>query len=1073
MTMKRLLGAILALCLTAASAVFGQGITTAALNGFVANAQGVALGGASVAVVHEPTGTASSAVTRPNGQYNISGLRAGGPYQITVSAPGGLLETRKNIFLELGDAGTQNFALGSDIVKLDAFTVAGERDVTFGVGKIGTTSSLSEQEIANVSTVRRDIQDVANTDSRMYLGSLDQGGQLSAQGQNFRFNSFLIDGVQANDTFGLSSNGASSLRSPIPFEAIQVLSIELSPYDVSRSGFTGALLNAVTKSGSNTFHGILSYEKTEQDWRAKNPNTGLKETFKERTYVANLTGPLIKDKLFFALTYDNFERTSAPPQANFIPDATQLAAVVARAKVLGYEAGDLAADNLAFQKSITAKVDWNAIENHRVSVTYRKNEGEIVSFPSYTGATTTSLSNYWYAQPRITESYTGQVNSQWTSDFRTELTASYTDWDGSPSNNGPAFPQVQILGLTGRRLDTGATITNGSVFIGTEASRQLNAVSTKERQLKFSGEYSLGEHTIKAGVERVDTQYVNAFVQFTNGNYSFASPATWQAGTPPSFYQLAKAYSGASIQDAVARWQYDAYAAFVQDTWHPNKQLTILGGLRLDYPSIDQKPPVATGFSTAGFKSESGNAITRNDTTNDGNWTLAPRLGFIYNVPTDRRTAVRGGLGLFQGKIPAVWLSNAYSNAGSVYNYTATNAELPSINFNPNAATQTVAGTATPAPNINVTDPNLKQPALWKSNLAVDHKLPFGHLTASVEFYYNKVESGLNTEFLNYQVAPTGPTTAPDGRIRFNGTIANSTNPSNLGRRRVTTGGPAGTGFADVFYITKSKKGESKGVTLSVGRPMRNNWSWSTSWTRGHATEVSPITSSTASSNYSNRASFNPNEDVASTSNTDIRDRIVASVTRRFEFIKNAPTTVSMFYQTRTGRPYSWVFRGDANGDGFAFNDLLYVPTGPSDPKVTWANTGERDAFFAFVNSTTLSKYLGRNAPRNSETSPWTQTLDVKITQEIPISKRVKAEVFANLLNLGNVLNDQWGQLEEVPFSFRRAVAAPTSYNPAGNGGLGSWAYTFSGLTLDGVPVTANDTPISRWQIQAGMRIRF
>jgi hypothetical protein len=204
-----------------------------------------------------------------------------------------------------------------------------------------------------------------------------------------------------------------------------------------------------------------------------------------------------------------------------------------------------------------------------------------------------------------------------------------------------------------------------------------------------------------------------------------------------------------------------------------------------------------------------------------------------------------------------------------------------------------------------------------------------------------------------------------------------------------------------------------------------------------------------------------------------VPDRIVANYTRRLNLIKGAPTTVSLIYQARAGHPYSWVFRGDANGDGYAFNDLLYVPSGPNDPRVTWANTAERDAFFAFVNSTTLAKYSGTYAPRNSENSPWTQTLDVRISQEVPLWNRVKADLFVNIINFGNLLNDSWGMLEEVPFSYRRAVAAPASYNPAGNNGAGAWGYTFNSGTLDGVPVTANDYPVSRWQVQMGMRIRF
>ena len=308
--------------------------------------------------------------------------------------------------------------------------------------------------------------------------------------------------------------------------------------------------------------------------------------------------------------------------------------------------------------------------------------------------------------------------------------------------------------------------------------------------------------------------------------------------------------------------------------------------------------------------------------------------------------------------------------------------------------------------------------------------------------------------------------------MTYNTTTGVITFPSTsvTGRRHIAT-------YADVFYLTNSKKGYSDGVTLSLARPLKNHWGWSVSWTHAHGTETSPMTSSVASSNYSARAVFNPNEDVASTSNTNITDRIVATLTSEFNFFKDvkySKSTVALVYQGRTGHNYSWVFKGDANGDGYTFNDLLYVPTGPSDPKVTWASTTERDAFFAFVNSTSLSKYAGGFAPRNGETSPWIQTVDLKLTQEIPLlaSHGVRAELYLNVVNIANWFNKKWGIQEELPFSYKRAVAGAT-FLPTANGGAGAWSYTYNANTLDALPITANDTPVSRWQALAGIRLRF
>ena len=286
-----LLTACVAFGLTLATTAFGQGITSSSLNGLVTDKGGAPISGATVTILHVPSGTRSVAVTRDNGQYNVSGLRVGGPY--TVSAAKSDLQTqdKEGIFVSLEENVVVDFRLTSEVVTMEAFKVAASKDATFDSGKMGTATTLTAQDIDNTANVRRSIQDLANLDSRLYLGSLDQGGQLSAGGQNFRFNSLLVDGVKADDTFGLNSNGFSSLRSPIPPDAMEALNVELSPYDTRYAGFTGALLNAVIKSGTNEFHGTAFHERTDQDWRAQNPVSHKAETFKERIFGGTLGVP--------------------------------------------------------------------------------------------------------------------------------------------------------------------------------------------------------------------------------------------------------------------------------------------------------------------------------------------------------------------------------------------------------------------------------------------------------------------------------------------------------------------------------------------------------------------------------------------------------------------------------------------------------------------------------------------------------------------------------------------------------------------------------------------------------------
>jgi len=1046
--------AVLALAL--GTSAFAQGVTTSTLSGFVTDKSGKSVASATVTVLHEPSGTTVVGTTRANGQYNFAGLRIGGPYTVTVTTREFAPQSQKEIYLNLNQDQVVSFVLSSDVVAMEAFRVEGTRDTTFDSGKMGAVTTFSSEEIGNIPTIRRDVQDIANMDTRVGLTLNTSYGEfaVSVQGQNSRYNSFLIDGMQSNDPFGLNANGFSSLRSPIPLDAIAGLSIDLSPYDVTRTGFTGALISAVTKSGTNEYHGSAYSFYTGKTLRADNPVTKQQDQLQERYMGFTFGGPLIRNKLFFFGAYDDYRKVTAVTQ-NFVPDATTAAAIKSAAAAWGYDVGSLTINQAeSTQKTYLVKLDWNINANHRASATYRRTEGKSPYTSGYTGSTYTCFSNYLYTAQRLTDNYSAQINSTWTPDFRTDAGAAYIKYNGTAKNNGTPFPEIYINSVSGTRLDTGATVTNGAMDIGTNYSYQYNNLYTKNYNGHLYGEYSLGDHTLKFGADSDKNQYDDKFVQYYYGRYAFANVSDFAAGKA-NHLRYQQASPGYTIPQSFAYYSRTDYGALIQDTWKPNSDLTITAGLRYDYPFIPNKPPVCLAFS---------NAFGRTNTyTASGNQVFAPRFGFNYNLPKSflptvlggRKTQVRGGFGLFQGTNPAVWVANVFQTAGVLNSVTLGTSSTSStvsgtIAFNPSATyVQTLAAPSTPTPVVNTLDPNFRTPTSWKGNIAIDHTLPWWDLVATLEANYLMVERGVYYQSLN--IKPTG-VTAFDGRVMYSGNYYST--------------------LSTVLNLANTSQGGSQTYTIGVKRPMKNHWSFSLGYSHTHATEVQPLTSSVAYSSYSYRASLNPNDGSARNSAYSVPNKFVLTVAREFNFFKrpNTRTLISADFKVQTGHAYSWVFYGDVNGDGIYGNDSFYVPNGPNDPMVTWSTTAQCDAFFKFVNGTDLKKYLGQVCPPNSSYNPQTKTVNLHIEQEIPVYKRAKLSVFFDCINFANLFNKSWGEVTGLDFStsysgYNRSVCS-ASYSSS----TGKYTYAFTSSTLGG---TTNFTDLSRWQLQIGAKLQF
>jgi hypothetical protein len=1048
----------LAVALAAAPAFAQQ--TSSALGGLVVGADGAPIANADVIITHSQSGTISRATTDANGRYNARGLRVGGPYTVLVLADGFQSKSTENLFLQLGQIGNANLFLEPAAQQLEQIEViASTNDNIFTPSTMGAGTVLNNQAIEAFPSIERSLQDYARLDPRIAQTDKERG-EISALGQNSRFNSVTIDSVTTNDTFGLESNNLPLLRQPVSIDAIEEINISISNYDTVQKGYTGANINAVTKSGTNEFSGSAYYIYRDSDWVGDEPAefTGFQD---EETFGITFGGPLIKDKLFFFINYEDFERTS--PGASFGPAGSGAAQEYSDLTVAQVqEAADIAAGfgfavgstggagalNTSLEQ-INIKLDWNISDYHRASLRYGNTDQSDAILPNLDNDEF-SVSAHWYNQVKEFESVVAHLYSDWSDNFSSEASVSWRDYVSAPQNFSRS-PQVIV--------DMGRV----NLHFGTEQFRHANLLETETVNAFWAGNYFVGDHDIKFGVDYEKNDVFNLFLESSLGNYFFSNLDDFRAGNYRSL--LVRLPTDGNLNSAAADFSLENLGLFVQDTWSVNYNLSLMFGLRYDEPMIDDQPVFnQLALDTFGFD---------NRNTVDGNGLLQPRAGFNYTFDSERRTQLRGGLGLFQGAAATVWLANPFTNNGqtiSVFGCGTAGlancpADRPALSSDPD--NQPLISGGTPAADVDLVDGDLGQPSVWKANLAFDHELPWYGIIATAEVVLTETKEALNYEHLNLG-APTG--TSPDGRQMFwnaAGYDPASWNQFGSAARAVTSRANRDTNFRDVVLATDTSRGGGESITLMLQRPFIDNWAWSLGYTYSDADEVSPLTSSRAISNWNGRAVFNPNEDRASRSNYATRDRFTGALNYRHFFFDGYKTEFAVFYEGRRGKPFSYTFDNDANGDGVFGNDLLYIPTGPNDPLVTFGSQEEADGFWAFVSGNEyLSNRLGQVAERNAAYSPWVNNIDLRISQDLPgFFEGDRAEIWLDILNVGNLIDKDWGQIEEVFFPFNRGVVEYGGINTQGQ-----YVYRFNNPDSLGL---RDRTAQSRWALQVGFRYRF
>ncbi len=1014
--------------------------TSTQISGSVTDASGNAVAGARVTILHVPSGTTSSASTSASGQFSASGLRVGGPYTVTANAEGFQGTAVENLYTELGRRASLSLVLSprAELAEVEV-TASG-----LGATALGVSSEFSAETIANAPSINRDLKGTLRIDPKAWIDPTNSDA-LEVAGVNNRYNSITIDGVRQSDDFGLNNNGYPTQRSPISIDAVEALSLQTAPFDVQYSSFRGSTINVVTKSGTNEFDGSAFYYTYDDSLVGdQSKDRKFDFAFEEEKFGGTLRGPIIKDKLFFSLSYEKLER-QAPQDfgptgsgaAIEVPGITQAEydqIVQITRDVYGYDPGDRLSSLPEEDEKIFAKIDWNISDTQRASLSYQRTEGnEIIQTNNSASFRDISTPSDWYNRAILLESYSLQLFSDWNDWISSELKLARKEVETiQAALGGTDFANFRIT-----------TPSGGEVFIGPDVFRQANALTNDLDQIKLKVNFQLADHTVSVGFERESLDIFNLFVPRSTGEYYFTSIQNYQ-NRVSSRLDYANAFTN-NPADGAASFAYDVDSLYIQDRWQITPDFELQAGLRYEWYSSGDKPLLNENFlDRYGFA---------NTETLDGRDLFMPRLGFNWRL--DEATIVRGGVGLFGGGTPNVWVSNSFSNDGvtvvsqRILTANDTNGALQNVDGFNIAQSVLDANTLLRGDGpVNALFPDFEVPSQWKFNLGLEHTFA-NDWRVSADLIHSRAENEVVWQDINLSQVGT----APDGRPIYTSVRS---------------------GIQDIV-LGNTKQGRSTIFTLDLAK------SWNTAAGTidlyagyGHqdSKDVNPGTSSTASSNWDNVQVSDPNNPSLATSNYEIEHRFTLALNWKKAFFGDAYTSAGLFVERRSGRHFAYTFSGNGNvwGDprqNSRNRQLLYVP-GENDPIVTYSTPEFGAAMEQFVsNNGCLSKYRGQILPRNACTSPWVTTADLRLAQEIPLGvSDVRAVLTLDVENLANLINNDWGRLEQVSFNY----GAPTVRATISNG---RYVYSpISGSEPSKAFYSTSALP-SVWRIQLGFRIEF
>ena len=1085
------------------SGVLGaQGVTTGAIAGTTTDSAGAPLDGARVVAVHVPSGTTYSAATRADGRFTIPGMRVGGPYRVTVSRVGYRPEVLNGVNVTLGTTSDLRFRLTSAAVELAAIPVTASNDNVISSERTGAATTIGTEQLQHLPTISRRVEDLLRLTPQYSPMSFG----FSFAGQDNRLNNMTIDGSYFNNSFGLAGQpGDRTGVTPISLDALQQVQVAIAPYDVRQGNFVGAGINMVTKSGTNQFSGSMLYNTRNNDYVGTHagPNTFNPGTFDYKDIGVALGGPIIKNKLFFFASYEDDHQTQ--PGTTFLANPGGAPATGNMTRVLASDLDSLSRylqnnfsyttgpyQNYDFRTPSTrflARVDFNLNEHNKFNVRYNLLNSvapTLISNSTSLGLgfrrssnTSLNFANSNYAILENIRSIVGEWNSTF-GNKSNNLIVGYNKSDESRKNvQGPWFPEVEIFQGT----------SNYTTF-GFEPFTPQNQLYYHSTQLQDNLTMYLPKHAVTLGVSVEKYHSTNVFNPGAQSVYVYNSLADWYTDandylanpnrtvSPVTLRRFEIRYANIQGQTEPVQPLDVLYSGiYAQDEWRPTSNLTLTAGVRVDAPNFKNTAYDNSVADTMTFRDQNGNPVHYNSGALPGvNLLFSPRVGFNYNVRGESKTQIRGGTGIFTGRPAYVWISNQIGNTG-VLTGSIRQDSTTAFPFNPDPDHYKPAPTGGPAANFNLalTDPNFKFPQLWRSNIALDQRLPWG-LIGTAEYLYSKNVNGIAYINANLPAAQSA-FTGPDGRPRW---LCVPPQPANCQAARIQKN------VTDATVLTNEGKGFSWNASATLERSFANGLYAKLGYSYGVSKNTVDPGSIASGSFAANFIAGDPNNPIAAYSQFNPGPRVFAAITYTRDFFKIGETSLAMYWDGRSAGTDSYIFSNDMNGDG-STNDLIYIPrntgemnfqqysqTAPgATTPTTYTVPQQVAAWEAYIKQDPyLRAHRGEYAQRNSVIRPIVYRADLGVSQDL--SRHVGGaahglQVRLDMLNFTNWLNKNWGVSQLLITN--RPLASQ------GVDATGANLYRLNTVSQGGPlisksfqkAVTVNDV----WRMQLGVRYMF